>query len=107
VNLLGDNIDTIKKNTETSVNASKEDGLEVNTERTKYMLLSRHQNAGQSREINVRHRPFENVARFKILGTTITNQNLTQEEIMGKLNSGNACIIQFKSSHLLVCCLKT
>jgi hypothetical protein len=47
LNLLGDNIDTIKKNTETLIDASKEVDLEVNTEKTKYMLLSRHQNAGQ------------------------------------------------------------
>jgi hypothetical protein len=39
VTLLGDNIDTIKKNTETLIDASKEVGLEVNTEKTKYMLL--------------------------------------------------------------------
>jgi hypothetical protein len=46
VNLLGDNIDTIKKNMETLIDAGKEVGLEVNTAKTKYMLLSRHQNAG-------------------------------------------------------------
>jgi hypothetical protein len=45
VNLLGDNIDTIKKHTETLIDASKEVGLEVNAEKTKYMLLSYHQNA--------------------------------------------------------------
>jgi hypothetical protein len=38
VNLLGDNIDTIKKNTETVIDASKEVGLEINVEKTKYML---------------------------------------------------------------------
>jgi hypothetical protein len=46
VNLLGDIIDTIEKNTETLIDASKEVGLEINVEKTKYMLLSRHQNAG-------------------------------------------------------------
>jgi hypothetical protein len=40
VNLLGDNIDTIKRNTQTLIDASKKIGLEVNTEKTKYMLLS-------------------------------------------------------------------
>jgi hypothetical protein len=51
VDPLGDNIDTIKKNTQTLTYASKEVGLEVNTEKTKYMLLSRHQNAGQNHDI--------------------------------------------------------
>jgi hypothetical protein len=35
VNLLGDSVDTIKKNTQTLIDASKEFGLEVNTEKTK------------------------------------------------------------------------
>jgi hypothetical protein len=41
MNLLGDNIDTIKKNTEAVTDSSKEVSLVVNTEKTKYMLLSR------------------------------------------------------------------
>jgi hypothetical protein len=45
MNLLRDNIDTIKKNTETLIDASKEVGLEINVEKTKYLLLSPHQNA--------------------------------------------------------------
>jgi hypothetical protein len=42
VKLLGDNIDAVKKNTETLIDVSKEAHLEINVEKTKYMLLSRH-----------------------------------------------------------------
>jgi hypothetical protein len=48
VNLLGDNIDTIKKNTETLIDAGKEVGLEINAEKTEPMLLSHHWNVTQS-----------------------------------------------------------
>jgi hypothetical protein len=46
VNLLGDKIDTIKKNTGTLIDASSEVGLKIKVEKIKYMLLSRHQNVG-------------------------------------------------------------
>jgi hypothetical protein len=56
VNLLGDNIDTIKKNMETLTDASTEVGLEINIEKTKYVLLSRHQNVGQNGDIKIANR---------------------------------------------------
>jgi hypothetical protein len=68
VNLLGDNIDTIKKNTETSIDANKEVGLEM--EKTKCMFLSRQQNVGQNRDTKIANRPFENVSQFKYLGNS-------------------------------------
>jgi hypothetical protein len=105
--LMGDNIDIVKKNKETLIDASKEVGLEVNAENTKYMLLSRHQNADQNHNIKIGDRSFENVAQFRYLGTIVTNQNLTEEEINRRLNSGNACYIQSRNFYLLVCCLKT
>jgi ABC-type siderophore export system fused ATPase/permease subunit len=64
VTLLRDNTDTIKKNTQTLIDANKEVHLEVNTEKTKYMLLSRHQNGGQNHDMEIAHRCFENVAQF-------------------------------------------
>jgi hypothetical protein len=56
VNLLGDNIDTVKKNTETVTDANKEVGLEINVEKIKYMLLSRHQNVGHNQDIKIANR---------------------------------------------------
>jgi hypothetical protein len=55
------------------------------------MLPPRHQNAGQIHDIKTADRSFENVAEFRYLGTTVTNQNVIQEEITTRLNSGNAC----------------
>jgi hypothetical protein len=68
VNQLGDNIDAINKYTQTLIDASKEVGLEVNVEKTKYMLVSQDQNAGQNWEIKIGNRSFENVSQFKYLG---------------------------------------
>jgi hypothetical protein len=45
------------------------------------MFLSHHQNAGQSHDIKIANRSFENVAQFRYLGMTVTNQNLIREEI--------------------------
>jgi ribosomal protein S2 len=73
------------------MDANKVVGLEVNAEKTKYMLLSHHQNAGQNHIIKIANRCFENVAQFKYLGMTVTNQNLIQEKIKRRLNAGNAC----------------
>jgi hypothetical protein len=59
VNLLGDNIDTVKKNTETLIDM--EVCIEINIEKTKYMLLFCHQNVGQNWDIKIANRSFENV----------------------------------------------
>ena len=56
VNLLADNLDTIKKKKQTLIDTSKDVGLEVNTEKTKYMLLSHDQNAGENHEISIGNR---------------------------------------------------
>jgi hypothetical protein len=54
-------------------------------------LLSHHLNEGQNWDIKIANRSFENVSQFKYFGTTVTNQNLIQEEIKRRLSSGNDC----------------
>jgi hypothetical protein len=58
VNILSGSIHTLKKSTEALVFASKETGLEVNADKTKYMVMFRDQKAGQSRDIKVDNSSF-------------------------------------------------
>jgi hypothetical protein len=56
------------------------------------MLLCPHRSAGQNQDVKITaNRLFENVSQFKYFGTTVTNQNVIQEEMKRRLNSGNAC----------------
>ena len=71
--------------------AAKETGLEVNADKTKYMVMSREQTAGLRHTVKVDNSSIERVEEFKYLGTTLTNQNSIQEEIKSRLKFGNAC----------------
>jgi hypothetical protein len=57
--------------------------------------MSRYQNADQSQDIKIGNRSFENVSQFMYLGTTVTNQNLIQEEIKRRQDSGKSCYCSF------------
>jgi len=89
--MLRGNVHTIKENAEALLVTSKETGLEVNADKTKYMIMSRDQNAGQIHNIKIDNSSFERVEEFKYLGTTLTNQNSIHEEIKSRLKPGNAC----------------
>ena len=71
----------MKENTEALVMASEETGLEVNADKTKYMVMYRDQNAGRSHSMKTDNSSFERVEEFKYLGTTLTNKNSIQEKL--------------------------
>jgi hypothetical protein len=65
--------------------------------------MSRSQKVGQKHSIKIANRSFDYVAKFKYLGTTLTDQNHMHEEIKSRLNLGNACCHSVQS--LLSFCL--
>ena len=68
--ILGGRVHTVKENSEALIVVSKEIGLEVNADKTKYMLMSRDENAGRSHIMRIDNGSFERVEEFKYLGTT-------------------------------------
>ena len=87
VNILGGSLHTV----EALLVATKEIGLEVNADKTKYMIMSREQTAGLSHTMKVDNSSIERVEEFKYLRMTLTNQNSIQKEITSRLKLGNAC----------------
>jgi hypothetical protein len=73
------------------VAATREIGLEVSADKTKYMVMSRDQNAGRNHSVRMDNSIFERVEEFECLGTTLANQNSIVEEIKSRVRSGNAC----------------
>jgi transcription elongation factor GreA-like protein len=62
-----------------------------NPEKTKYVVMPRSQKVEQKHSIKIANRSFEDVAKFKYQGTTLTDQNCVHEKIKSRLNLGNAC----------------
>ena len=71
VNILGGSAHTLKENAEALVVATQEIGLEVNADKTKYMIISLNQNAVRSYSTKTDNSSIERVEAFRYLGTTL------------------------------------
>jgi len=65
VNILGGSIHTLKENAEALVAAAREIGLELSADKTKYMVMSRDQNAGRIHSVRINNSTFKRVEEFK------------------------------------------
>jgi len=82
---LGENINITNRSTKALLEGSRQAGLEVNAEKTKCILMSRHQNAGENYNLLMANKFFENVSMVKYFGTTVVNQNFIYGEIKGRV----------------------
>ena len=65
--ILGGSIHTPKEHAEASVAATREIGLEVSADKTKYMVMSRDQTAGRNHSVRTHNSTFERLEEFKYL----------------------------------------
>jgi sorting nexin-29 len=91
VNILGGSVHIVKDNVEALVVATKDTGLEVNADKTKYVVMSRNRNARRGHSVKIDNSSIERVEEFKYLETTLTDQNSMLEGIKSRLKLGNAC----------------
>ena len=65
----GGSVHTLKENAEALLAATRENGLKISADKTKYMVMSRDQNAGRNQSLRIDNSTFETVEDFKYLGT--------------------------------------
>ena len=90
VNILGENLQTVE-NTEVFIKACKNICLQVNTEKTTYMITSRQQNVRQNQNITGGNITIENMKTFIYLRVAVTNANDVREEIKYRIKMGTLC----------------
>jgi hypothetical protein len=94
VNILRGNVRTIKENAEALVVANKETGIEVNADKTKYMVMFRDQNAGRSHSIKIDNSYFERVEEFIYLGRASTFKIIFKNKLRTDLSQRMVAIIR-------------
>jgi hypothetical protein len=91
VNVLEGSVHTVRENAVALVFATKEIGLDVTSDKTKYIVITPDRNAGRGHGVKIDNSSIERAEELKYLGATLTDQNSIQEEIKSRLKLWNAC----------------
>ncbi|KAL4126538.1 hypothetical protein QTP88_010759 [Uroleucon formosanum] len=90
--LMADSKDKLKEQSKQLINAAKRVGLEINAEKTEYMVVQRHEQIGCRNEVlEVENYKFKRVQQFKYPGTLITQQDEIGTEIKARIQAANKC----------------
>jgi hypothetical protein len=92
VNVLSEYIQIINRNIKAPLDVSSEVGLDENSEKTKYMKVSRHQKEGQSHNLMTENKTLENVTKVICLGMTVTNKNYIHKDTKEQIKFGE-CLL--------------
>lgn len=93
IDLVGNNVITVKEIFNKIETETRKMGLIVNEEKTKYMCINRQNRRDRiGQNVTIDTFNFERVERFKYLGATITTDNDITEEIKGRIQSTSRCI---------------
>jgi len=91
VDLIGEDTEVLQSKTDALVKACEEIGLQINIDKTKYMITSRNTGNEGNKNIIIRDEVIEKVNKFKYLGAYVTSKNEVTDEIKSLLVSVNAC----------------
>jgi len=90
-NILGGSVHTVQENTEALQVTSKKNGLAVNADKTKYMVMSGDQYAGRRHCTQAENSSFERVENFKYLEKKPKETKFYSGRVKSRLKSGNVC----------------
>uniref|UniRef100_A0A8D8Q0R7 Craniofacial development protein 2 n=1 Tax=Cacopsylla melanoneura TaxID=428564 RepID=A0A8D8Q0R7_9HEMI len=98
--MIGNTMEEIEESLKIVEERAKEVGLKINTEKTKYMLISKNTETRLNTTVIINNQTFEQVTDFKYLGVTINENNRIEPEIRNRMN--NACRSLYSMNHILI-----
>ncbi|KAL4084248.1 hypothetical protein QTP88_028073 [Uroleucon formosanum] len=89
--ILGNSVEEVKSSCRKLMKTAGKVGLQINDEKTEYILVNSEVNYRQGEIMEVDNHSFKRVSHFNYLGSILTNDNNIKVEIDTRLKKGNNC----------------